>query len=70
MNQILKYQRDFIRRIIDRCGPRLPGSEEENRAAGIIAGEFMSVTGNAVVEEFAYAARPASGLSLSLERAS
>ncbi len=61
MNQIMKYQREFIRRIIDRCGPRLPGSEEENRAAGIIADEFMSVTGNAVVEEFSYAAKACIG---------
>ncbi len=61
MNQILEYQRELIRRIIDRCGPRLPGSEDENRAAGIIADEFMSVTGNAVVEEFAYAAKACIG---------
>ncbi|MBP7737111.1 MAG: M28 family peptidase [Spirochaetes bacterium] len=61
MDQILKYQREFIQRIIDRCGPRLPGSEEENRASGIIADEFMSVTGNAVVEEFSYAAKACIG---------
>jgi hypothetical protein len=61
MEQILKYQRGFIQRIIDRCGSRLPGSEEEKRAAGLIADEFMSVTGNVMVEEFTYAAKACIG---------
>ncbi len=58
---IVAYQRGFIQRIIDRCGPRLPGSEEEKRAAGIIADEFMAVTGNVEVEEFTYAAKACIG---------
>jgi len=61
MEQVLKYQRGFIQRIIDLCGPRLPGSEEEKRAAAMIADEFMSVTGNVAVEEFSYAAKACIG---------
>ena len=61
MEQILKYQRGFIQRIIDRCGPRLPGSEEEKRAAAMIADEFMTVTGNVAVEEFTFAAKACIG---------
>jgi aminopeptidase YwaD len=61
MEQILPYQRGFIQRIIDRCGPRLPGSKEEKRAAGLIADEFMSVAGNVAVEEFTYAAKACIG---------
>ncbi len=55
------YQRGFIQRIIDRCGPRLPGSEEEQKAARMIADEFMAVTGNAAVEDFTYAAKACIG---------
>lgn len=51
-DSVVQKQRDFIRRIIDRCGPRLPGSEEERRAAGLIADEFRAVAGNVTVEEF------------------
>jgi aminopeptidase YwaD len=48
----VQSQRDFIQRIIDRCGPRLPGSEEERRAAGLVADEFRAAAGNVTVEEF------------------
>ncbi len=48
-------QRDFIQRIIDQTGPRLPGSEEEKRGAELIAKEFGAVAGNVQVEEFKYA---------------
>lgn len=57
----VEFQRGFIQRIIDRCGPRLPGSDEEKRAAGIIADEFMNVAGNVTVEEFTFAARSCIG---------
>jgi hypothetical protein len=45
-------QHEFIQRIIDNCGPRLPGSEEERKAAYMIADEFEKLTGNKTVEEF------------------
>jgi aminopeptidase YwaD len=66
----VKSQRGFIQGIIDRCGPRLPGSEEERAAAGLIAGEFRAAAGNVTVEEFTLspiacvAAIPLYGLAL------
>src|SRR4030042_1717516 len=57
----IRHQRDFIRRVIDRCGPRLPGSPEERRAAGIISEEFRAIAGNVTVEEFTFAAKACIG---------
>jgi aminopeptidase YwaD len=55
LDKSVHYQRSFIQRIIDRCGPRIPGSEEEKMGAGMVADEFMSVAGNVAVEEFQFA---------------
>lgn len=47
------FVRNFCERIIDKFGPRLPGSEEERMAADEIAKEFSKVTGKeSVIEPF------------------
>lgn len=40
-----KYIYDFTKEIIDECGPRLPGSAEESKAADMIADIFTNTTG-------------------------
>ncbi len=43
-------ERNFIQKIIEQTGPRLPGSEEEKRGAEIVAKEYKALTGNVQVE--------------------
>jgi acetylornithine deacetylase/succinyl-diaminopimelate desuccinylase-like protein len=52
IDEYVKFQQQFIQKIIDECGPRLPGSEEEAKGAQIIAEEFRKVAGNVQVEDF------------------
>lgn len=61
MDKTVKGQRDFIQRIIDRYGPRLPGSAEERRAAVDIADEFRSAAGNVTMEDFTLAPKACIG---------
>ncbi|MDR2266764.1 MAG: Zn-dependent exopeptidase M28 [Christensenellaceae bacterium] len=47
------YVKDFAAKVIDKFGPRLPGSVEENAAADFMAEEFSAVTETETkVEEF------------------
>ncbi len=63
-------ERNFIQKIIEQCGPRLPGSEEEKRGAELVANEYKTLTGNVQVEEFRFspkaciAAIPGFGVAL------
>lgn len=63
-------ERNFIQKIIEQCGPRLPGSEEEKRGAEIVANEYKALTGNVKMEEFRFAPKaciaaiPGFGVSL------
>ncbi|MBD3351033.1 MAG: M20/M25/M40 family metallo-hydrolase [Candidatus Lokiarchaeota archaeon] len=53
MEEKSKFHLRFIKKIIDTIGPRLPSSEEENKAAELIAEEFEGVTGTpSTIEEF------------------
>lgn len=48
-----EYVYEFAKKVIDQTGPRLPGSEEEEKGAAIIAEEMKNITGvDAKVEEF------------------
>jgi hypothetical protein len=52
----------FISRIIEAVGPRLPGSEEERKAAEIIKDDISQVAGvPAVIEEFTCATKASIG---------
>mgnify|MGYP000925856260 CR=1 FL=1 len=52
LDEYVKFQQQFIQKIIEECGPRLPGSEEEAKGAQLIAEEFRKVAGNVQVDEF------------------
>lgn len=48
-----QYAHNFIKRIVDAVGPRLPGSAAERKGAELIAEEFTKVSGSkAILEEF------------------
>lgn len=48
-----QYVYDYIKGIIDKTGPRLPGTEEERQGALLTAGIMEGISGKkAVVEEF------------------
>ncbi len=52
-SQSAEYVHGFIKKVIETTGPRLPGSEEEARAASLIAEEMEKATGNkAIIEPF------------------
>ncbi len=52
----VSVEREFIQLIIEKTGPRLPGSEEEKQGAELIAKEYEAATKQpAHVEEFRYA---------------
>jgi hypothetical protein len=46
---------DYVRTIIDRFGPRAPGSEAEAAAQGFVEADFRQLFGNATAEPFASA---------------
>ncbi len=59
----LEYQYEFIEEIIDKVGPRLPGSKEEKKAANLIKEKFTKLTGvEAKSEEFRFAPKASIGL--------
>ncbi len=52
-SQSAQYVHGFVKKVIETTGPRLPGSEEEAKAASIIAEEMEKVTGKkATIEPF------------------
>lgn len=52
-SQSAEYVYGFVKNVIETTGPRLPGSEEEARAASLIAEEMEKATGSkAVIEPF------------------
>jgi len=53
MKNNAEYQLNFIKKIIDKFGPRLPGSIEETRAAQYIGKEMTKATGKrSIIERF------------------
>ena len=53
---------EFLSKIIDAVGPRLPGSKEEKEAASMISSLLSEITGNeAHVEEFTFAPKASIG---------
>ncbi|TFG21144.1 MAG: M28 family peptidase [Promethearchaeota archaeon] len=47
-----RYMYDFIGKIIDECGPRMPCSIQEEKAAQIIKSEFEKTCDNSCIEDF------------------
>ena len=56
------FVHNFVKKVIDTTGPRLPGSKEEADSVPIIADEMEKATGNkAIVESFVFAPRASIG---------
>ncbi|MFA6866436.1 MAG: M28 family peptidase [Clostridia bacterium] len=60
--QSAEFVYDFVKKVIDTTGPRLPGSEEEAMSIPIITEKMEKATGNkAIVEPFTFAPRASIG---------
>jgi hypothetical protein len=41
-----QYQMNIIKHIIDECGPRLAGSEQEHKGSQLVGEEFTQINGS------------------------
>ena len=51
-DEISNYMYDFIEKIIEDIGPRMPGSEEEAKSAEYIKKEMEKTCNDVVIEPF------------------